>query len=329
MASLHCFQSGLKFVLGISVLLCCQTPGSFAFVVRPYSPVLLVRPPLATSRGAKESRPFPVPHQDTIIANNHGRSSRKTRLFGTAAMPLPLLRSVVSPLLSLAVLGTVILVHECGHYFAARAFQIEVLEFNIGMGPRLWGFQAWGNQFSLRAIPMGGYVHFAGEQEHEDDGKQNEKAASTTDPSKWLNNRPWWERAVVLSGGVVFNLLFSYCLYLGILIQMGLLQKASMPKLARYTAKFMGRMIQDTAVGIGGYFCGGCGIGRQRHWEFLVTSISKSDVGSLFLLGGGTFFHRHHPTTQSNSLVHGSGGQSPKSAFGAGQGPSSWIQRGL
>jgi len=65
-----------------------------------------------------------------------------------------------SPLGALAVLAGIVVIHESGHYLAARTFNISVEEFSIGFGPKLLGFEKFGNEFNLRALPLGGYVRF-------------------------------------------------------------------------------------------------------------------------------------------------------------------------
>ena len=83
------------------------------------------------------------------------RSQSPTAL--QAASPLTVLSS---PAGSLAILAGIILVHESGHYLAARALGMEVEEFAIGFGPKVVGFNALGNDFTIRALPLGGYVRF-------------------------------------------------------------------------------------------------------------------------------------------------------------------------
>jgi len=68
--------------------------------------------------------------------------------------------ALFSPLGSLGVVATIVLVHEAGHYLAARSLKMKVDEFSIGVGPKLFGFTAFGNDFSLRGLPIGGYVKF-------------------------------------------------------------------------------------------------------------------------------------------------------------------------
>lgn len=101
--------------------------------------------------------------------------------------------AVAAPLGSLSVLAFIILVHEAGHFLAARSFGIKVKEFSVGVGPKVFGFvqgddrdeNEGGIEFNLRAIPFGGYVRFPEnynatleyqlEQEAEDKRKQIEE----------------------------------------------------------------------------------------------------------------------------------------------------------
>ena len=62
-------------------------------------------------------------------------------------------------------LGLIVFVHELGHFIAARLCGVEVESFSIGMGPRLCGFKAFGTQFSLRLLPIGGACMMLGEDQ--------------------------------------------------------------------------------------------------------------------------------------------------------------------
>lgn len=72
--------------------------------------------------------------------------------------------TVLYVLLAILLLGILIMVHEWGHFIAARLTGIEVMEFSIGFGPKLLGWKGKKHEtaFSLRAIPMGGYCAFYG-----------------------------------------------------------------------------------------------------------------------------------------------------------------------
>jgi membrane-associated protease RseP (regulator of RpoE activity) len=106
-------------------------------------------------------------------------------------------------LLAIAVLALLIVVHESGHFLAARAQGIYVTRFSIGFGPVLWKYQGSQTEYALRAIPLGGYVAFP---DDEDDD-----SISPDDPSL-MKNRPILDRAIVISAGVIANLIFAYVL---------------------------------------------------------------------------------------------------------------------
>ncbi len=68
---------------------------------------------------------------------------------------------------TLVVLSVLILVHEWGHFFAAKSVGISVLRFSLGVGPKVVGFQRGETEYVLSAIPLGGYVKMAGMEDAE------------------------------------------------------------------------------------------------------------------------------------------------------------------
>ncbi|MBE6556599.1 MAG: site-2 protease family protein [Ruminococcaceae bacterium] len=79
--------------------------------------------------------------------------------------------TVLYILIALLMFGLLIFIHEGGHFLAARLFRVTVNEFSIGMGPELWHRTSKKSQtkYALRALPIGGYVSMAGEDEDSDD----------------------------------------------------------------------------------------------------------------------------------------------------------------
>ena len=67
-------------------------------------------------------------------------------------------------LLVILLFGVMIAVHEFGHFFTAKLLKVKVNEFAIGMGPALWSRQKGETQYSLRALPIGGYCAMEGDQ---------------------------------------------------------------------------------------------------------------------------------------------------------------------
>lgn len=92
-----------------------------------------------------------------------------------------------------------IFVHEFGHFAAAKACGIKVNEFAIGMGPAFFKKQKGETQYSLRIFPIGGFCAMEGEDEDSED----ERA---------FNNKPAWQRAIVLAAGAFMNLVTAVIL---------------------------------------------------------------------------------------------------------------------
>ena len=84
--------------------------------------------------------------------------------------------ALLTGLASLLVFGGVVLVHELGHFMAARHCGIHVEEFSIGFGPRLWAVQKNGTTYSLRLFPLGGYNLFSQPPEEDADPPAEESA---------------------------------------------------------------------------------------------------------------------------------------------------------
>jgi len=100
-------------------------------------------------------------------------------------------------IIAILMLGLLVMVHELGHFIAGRVLGFKIIEFSIGFGPKLIQWKRKEIKYSIRAIPLGGYVQFFGE----DADKPDEPGA--------MNNMPWWKRLIVLVSGVTCNLIFA------------------------------------------------------------------------------------------------------------------------
>ena len=107
----------------------------------------------------------------------------------------------MSVLAAIAVLAILILVHELGHFIAARSQGIYANRFSLGFGPILLKYQGSETEYTIRAFPLGGFVGFP------DDDPDSE--IPPNDPNL-LRNRPVLDRAIVISAGVIANLIFAY-----------------------------------------------------------------------------------------------------------------------
>src|SRR5271156_2893190 len=108
-------------------------------------------------------------------------------------------------------LGVIILVHEWGHFIAARFFGVRVDVFSIGFGPRLFGIKRGATDWRISAVPLGGYVRMAGQDITEIDSSD----AKPTGAPDELMSKPRWQRALISFAGPLVNLIFPLFLLTG------------------------------------------------------------------------------------------------------------------
>src|SRR6266545_1695756 len=114
-------------------------------------------------------------------------------------MSLNDLRTVV---LFLVTLTVIIAVHEFGHYATARLLGMKVLEFAFGFPPRLWALRKGGIDYSLNAIPFGGFVRILGQDDFAI------RQVGEGEPGSFTS-KPWWAQALVLAAGVFMNIVLA------------------------------------------------------------------------------------------------------------------------
>lgn len=111
------------------------------------------------------------------------------------------------------VLGVLVFVHELGHFVAAKACGIYVDRFSLGMPPRLFGFRKGETDYCIGLLPIGGYVKMAGQEDQPLTDEEREKTYGHVPPDRWYNNKPVWQRAIVLIAGPAMNLVLAVVIY--------------------------------------------------------------------------------------------------------------------
>lgn len=108
---------------------------------------------------------------------------------------------MISILVAILIFGFLIFIHELGHYTAARIFNVGINEFAVGMGPKLMSKRSkkTGILYSLRALPIGGFVSMVGEDT--DTGGENS-----------INSKPVWQRLIVMAAGAFMNIVVGIIL---------------------------------------------------------------------------------------------------------------------
>ena len=109
---------------------------------------------------------------------------------------------------AILVLSFLIVVHEIGHFAAAKLLGVRVLEFSVFMGPRLLSFQKGETRYSLKLIPIGGSCLMDGEE-------------SPSEDEKALNRKPKWARAVIFAAGPFMNMAIAFIMVLFINLYLG------------------------------------------------------------------------------------------------------------
>jgi regulator of sigma E protease len=104
------------------------------------------------------------------------------------------------------VLGFMILIHEFGHFAAAKFFGVRVEQFAIGFGKRLVGFRRGETDYRINVLPLGGYVKMSGENPMDD---------RTGDPGEFLSH-PRWQRFIIAIAGPFMNVMLAFCLWTGV-----------------------------------------------------------------------------------------------------------------
>ena len=125
------------------------------------------------------------------------------------------------------VLGVLIFVHELGHFITAKWVDIEVPRFSIGFGPKVLGFRRGETEYVLSLLPLGGYVKMAGMEEMEPIEGGGSATATASQPaasqaevtaqkvrgSRDFESKTIAQRTLVISSGVIMNLLFAYVVF--------------------------------------------------------------------------------------------------------------------
>lgn len=172
-------------------------------------------------------------------------------------------------LVAILIFGLIVLIHEFGHFVFARINGIKVQDFSIGLGPKLCGFRAFGTQFSLRLLPLGGACMMLGE---------NEDQNTTDERSFYAKNV--WQRISVLFAGPGFNFILAF-LFAIIIIGMEGIDPAKVTGIsANGPAAQAGMLEGDIITKIDGT---GIDTGREIQSFFYYNEISKEPVNVTVL----------------------------------------------
>jgi regulator of sigma E protease len=171
-------------------------------------------------------------------------------------------------LVAIAVLSVLIFFHELGHFTAARYFGVQVDVFSIGFGKKLYSKMIGNTQWSISAIPLGGYIQMKGQNDADPSQKSYDQDS--------YNAKKPWQRIIILLAGPFANFLLAFILYFAI-------ANIGVPKYLPY----VGSVSDDTPAMSAGLLKGDKLVqmngNRLKYWEDIGKNIEKSK-GELTLI---------------------------------------------
>lgn len=174
--------------------------------------------------------------------------------------------TVISALIFFSVM---IFVHELGHFACAKYFGVKVKEFALGMGPSVYKKQRGETLYSVRAVPIGGYVTMEGEDEQSDD------------PRSFSSLAPW-KKFIIVVAGAVMNLLLGFVLCIFVVASRGV---AAVPVVAAVNpdspAEIAGILPGDRIIKINGHR-----ISLQSEVQFQIYRSRGAETSVIVLRGG-------------------------------------------
>ena len=225
-------------------------------------------------------------------------------------------------------------VHELGHFLVAKWCGVGVLEFAIGFGPKLYGFK-WGETtYTIRVIPLGGFVRMIGEDSetiekmHEAEEKilSKEEKALLNQPEKWFVNKNLLQKSSIVFAGPLFNLIFAFIAGVAGGIVYGAPVSVNLPILGeivpKYPAQKAGLQIGDKVLSISGK--------KITTWEEITKTVRGSEGKPLTFLvereeAETPLSFTVEPSTNNKELMLLEG-TPDKKVFMIGASPSSELQ---
>ncbi len=169
--------------------------------------------------------------------------------------------TVLVIIIAVLLFGLVILIHEGGHFVTAKLCGIQVNEFAIGMGPKLFHFTKGETEYSLRLFPIGGFCAMEGEDEESDNKNAFEK-------------KPIWKRALVIAMGAIMNMVLGFVFVMILLIPQQKFMSTTISVFQDNSAtQAAGLQVGDRITGIDGYW-----VNTDKDLSFALALANPNDV---------------------------------------------------
>lgn len=149
---------------------------------------------------------------------------------------------LINILIFVLILSVIVIIHEFGHLIAAKKFGVYCSEFAIGMGPVLYRYKKGETEYTLRALPLGGFVQMAGEE-----GTDFDVPFERT-----INGIKPWKQIIVMAAGAIMNVVLAFLVFVGIVMARGTVSAPADPIISTVVegspASVVGMMPEDKIV---------------------------------------------------------------------------------
>ena len=137
-----------------------------------------------------------------------------------------MLDTIKTIILFVILLSSIVSIHELGHLIAAKLFGVYCKEYAIGMGPKIFSHQFKETEFSIRALPLGGFVAMAGDN---DNSLETKVDTSDIPSERTLPGIAKWKRIIIMLAGIFMNLVLGIIIYSLIILSNGQYSKETKP----------------------------------------------------------------------------------------------------
>ena len=128
----------------------------------------------------------------------------------------------VTILAFVTLIGTLVVVHELGHYSVGRWFGVKAEKFSIGFGPQIFGWtDKRGTLWRVAALPLGGYVQFAGDMNPSSQADESWQNLPAVERNQTFQSKTLWQRALIVFAGPAVNFLLAIAILSGFLLTFG------------------------------------------------------------------------------------------------------------
>jgi len=176
---------------------------------------------------------------------------------------------IVRILVALVVISVVIIFHEFGHFLLARVNGVEVVEFSLGMGPRILSHQGKKTRYSLKLLPIGGACQMKGEDENNDE-------------EGTFNSKGVWQRISIVFAGPLFNFILAFLFAVIIIGSIGV-DKCYVTSVTDDVAEQVSLEVGDEIIAFNGH---SIGVGRELYLYESLDGISKEPFTITYVRDG-------------------------------------------